>query len=249
MGTVYNKTIASGFEKSVVLAPQDYYEATFSVGGSWTSLYVAFALSMVSLTDDNAAGVDEVGGNLATPKNNFWVGLKTPNDLIPRGDPNTVFAGLAVGAAPDYLDTNVAFGVASGNIGTSNVGCCGLSVTSGTSILASYQDYTNTGFRFHMPSDPSATTNFCTPLALQFDVINSTTVAVSVKTGFMTLSNFDPSNPTMTALRSYAKAGDGWLVRNLTVGGGFSFPNGIFLYNPFLQNRIRLHCMEFEKLA
>ena len=228
MATIFTK----GSEKTCILSPREGLMRQFDFG-SWTELRLGFFYSIVSSSNNDAAGPTE---SIVT--NNEYdllaLGLKTYNSYYPR-QVGCNFVGITsqtTGCTKNASNIQTP-------TGSNHVQCSAYKDATNVSTLS-----TNDIGGLAFPSDPSVGSNYSAFWGIRYVINNRglSTQTISIYLSTLTpVSDVSVSN-LLTRLNAFPVAGTN-APRILTFNDGVNahtVPDAIFLRLPFYNNRLRI---------
>ena len=239
MAKIYKKTISVGTDNCLILGPQEAYQADFNIG-SWTSMYLAYLTSIVGLSDDNGSALTESLPDLASRY--MYCGLKTNDGNLPGSTVGSNWVGLQ-SQTPANNNFNPSNGLI--NYGTSSSPYLYTSQpTVGVGTTLSSISAIDGGAPIGSTSTPGATTNYLYGRAMRITKASGSSTAIAVASVLYP----SISDPTYATLRAWASNAT-WVNSQTISSAAITIPDSIFIYNPFIQNRLRIHAVVVEKLS
>lgn len=240
MATIFEKLPASG-DKCLVLEPKESYFCPFNLG-DWNEIRLTAALSYTNVASNNTSWTDEgftYSSGSAWP-NGFFMGVATSNFVPER-------TGNFIGIMPDGVTRSTLLFSSLGGIFFGGVNTYYAGMRSNRDIVAPLA-----GGVILMSSPLSATGSGAyagaTTIGIKIENRNlpNQSFAVARK------NNYEISDVSIEKLKTYSTAivnGDystGIFSKNSTP---FEIPSGVYIYSPFVDNKIRIHSLVIEKYA
>lgn len=254
--TIINK---DGTDKTVILNVRTFLLQPFEAT-DWVDLRIGLLLSLTkAAADDDPTGLAEEFAGGTDVADRSWIGIKTRDSSFPR-TPGTVFIGYSTAdrGVHDGLGHSKLVSSDSG-IGTTNAyfwrpkntseDLYGLFMTldgAGAPIM------TTDGTQHHFAQDPSNSGGYATLLMIRLQRPDTgpnakrLTVSVKTSTGHSGDVLFTDT-PTKDLLQNNMEAFPG-TVQQIGPVVLSSVPDAFFLYWPFHDSRLRIHCMGIEKI-
>lgn len=258
---IYDKTVPGPSDHTLILNTRCQLVYPFSPA-TWTDLRVGFFLSVCKPDpDDNViTALDETLAVQSGAEDRFWIGLKTNNDLLPLA-PNTGFIGFTNALIPPSFALWVSDLVSSDEgIGTTNTNCWRprVRVAGGAvddAVSARIADsganlptlvFNNVNSHFPQFTDPTHGYATLLMLRLQRPTPTSGVIDVSIKQGTHSGDVLFSNTPTLDILEQNL-ANYPTVVQTKRANGMVHIPDALYLYWPFHNSRLRVHCLGFMK--
>jgi hypothetical protein len=237
MALIYQKTVS---DKTLILAPREFYLRPFDFHNDWTEMRFGIYLSGVtSGGDDTTAGAESV--TLSTAADRIAIGIKdsATNDLPGFGA--ALFLG-GVTATGQTSDSSSSQFTQSGSSGLCAAGYHETTLVGGTVTL---------GNSLAFPA-ASGSTGYCGFYAIKFVITNrgaaSQAVAIS-SVGTTPIAGTDYSAQALRLLINNATYNSPTTIAWNDGAVARTIPNSIFIRMPFYSNRIRISAMRAIRYA
>jgi hypothetical protein len=259
MATIYQKLAASG-DNCLILEPKEALLYPFSF--DYTYIKMGMFVSYTTLEENNgysATSETIASANLTTDyKNVFLCGFKDNSPLNPLRSGTFVGASVFKVGANNFLLKQSA-----NNCITNTNTASGLISQTGTYSLFQYNSNWTTNDSlssncFPLPTSTLATGSgaYAAFWGLSLKIANKGTTGQSVSLGIAKNSYAagfsDISNTAMRNLMSDAFTEGSYspLTSGFVSGAGpLPLPNAVYVYSPFINNRLRIHSVLVEKYA
>lgn len=266
MAYIYAKpnTYGAVDDNTLVLGVREALIYPFSLG-DWSEIRVSYWLSYTNSTDLNGLYTAEnTAGARTNYKQGGWWGLKDSGTDFPSQG-QSVFMGIGNGNGAAYGD---GASISDGSLLPTNAGG-GAETLFSSGTLSTSAGYNSPAIYLPSPSESITTGNYASFYSQRYRL---TRTGPGGKTGvYMYWSadessyNTPPQNYSIANLRTKAlnaiyrgqdtspssSLWTGYWTSDFTVNGSTSiaFPNSIFIYLPFFNNRLRIHALLVEKIS
>jgi hypothetical protein len=242
MAKIYQKTIASGTDKCLILDPREALLYPFNIG-TWTEARLGFLISVTSAASDNSADAQSISSVIMdSAANHFAFGIKDSSETLPR------LAGSQFWGASSIIN-----GTTLSTSGNPYTGAnLGVIATNGASVSV---PSATMGASNYLLAQGGGTTLFCQLLALKMQItdLGGATQSVSISGANPSTAQSVPSIVNMRALLAGTSFSSGTsAITNLAWhdnGVPRPIPNTIFARMPFGNGRLRIHAIVIEKYA
>ncbi len=249
MATIFTKITGATPDQCLILSPREAIVYPFDVG-LWSELRCSYYVSFCGTTSGNQVYAAEAFPPAGTNyKNGGHWGLKDSGNFFPT-QTGSIFCGITpVNAAgnSNLLDTNLVLQ----NLGNITP----TFITNGTLVTGNLSPFSNCNITLQSIANSVGTTNYAGFMSQKF--VLGLTPSGKRTISFSQASNSTDSAPySVAALRartqvaSYTVGVTGYLTSNFTpTGTNLDVPNSVFIYVPFLNNRLRIHNILVEKYS
>ena len=266
MAYIYSKpnTYGNIDDNTLVLGVREALIYPFSLG-DWSEIRVSYWLSMTNSADLNGLYVAESTlGARTNYKQGGWWGLKDSGTDFPSQG-QSVFMGIGNGNGPSYADGST---LADGSLLVQNAGGGNATLfSSGT--LSTPDGYNSPTIYLPSTSESISTGNYASFYSQRYRLTKN---GPGSRTGVYMYWASDEStyntppqdysiaNLRVKALNTAWRGQDtspasslwtGYWTSDFTVNGStnIAFPNSIFIYLPYFNNRLRIHALLVEKIS
>lgn len=246
MATIFQKI--SG-DNCVILGPKEALVYPFSMG-SWTEIRVGGYFSYTNINDNNLTGIKESFSSSGPPTAFFW-GIKDTGTNLPYSS-GSVFFGItndSVGSPKSVLNNYTLAGQSpyAGTSDNSNNSVAYFTFLSGNSLFRTSSQLNGGGFyalRMTEGTFVTGTTGYAWFNGLRYLYDRNR----SIITGAAMQSSSPSTDISITGLRTLLSQlpNQSTLPASNISGCGIQ-PDALFLYNPLINNQIRIHGLAVEK--
>ncbi len=259
MATIFQKVAG---EQCLILGSREALIYPFDVG-SWSEIRVGYYISLTSASDDNALSTNETSSYAGSFKNSMYWGLKDSGSALPTqaavafvgwGQTSTQARTSRIVNHDPVFDGNPYVMLEVGDNVSLFVQSPSRMISYGTAHVHSQANVGDGQFMI-TPVPANGTGTAVGYAAYYTEQYIKTNVGGKNTISFGTAASLPAEAHNITNLRnrilasSYTTMLTGWATTDQTSAGTNLDLNSLFIYMPFVSNRLRIHAIVIEKVA